>query len=197
MESEVPMTMKIKPHRLFLATIALTAVVLAASATDASAGDGARGARPRGARFERGPRGGSLRDRFRAHRHRRAEMLRTLGVTADQQRAALEKARAAQPVVADARRELAKLLVQEPADDAARTARRDAIRDLRRRTGEKLAPLAKDVVASLTPEQRAKLQGFAAARGRTFDEEKFVRRVGRWLARPMTAEVLEARLSTK
>ena len=144
------------------------------------------------------------------HRIQRLAALRqkfaeTMQWTADQQRLALEKARAAQPIVAEARKELARLLAQgapgattdgtDKADrKSGRKTQRDAIRTLRRATAEKLAPLAQDLIAGLTADQRAKLEGFAAARGRTLDDAKLAQRISKWLARPMTADLLEARL---
>ena len=146
--------------------------------------------------------------RVAAVRQRLAE---TMQWTPDQQRLALEKARAAQPIVAEARKELARILAQgapgantdgtgeagKAAKQTGRKAQRDAVRTLRHATAEKLAPLAKDVVAGLTAEQRAKLEGFAAARGRKLDDGKLTKRISKWLARPMTADLLEARLGTR
>jgi hypothetical protein len=187
----------------WLAAAALAAV-LAADVSPAAAQDGAGGGdRPgRARRFHR----------FRAmqkfrHAQRRHAVADAMALTADQQRLVAEKSRAAQPIVAEARRETAKVLAQRgtvgtngdgtkpTAED--RAARRAALRDIRTRTSEKLAPLAKDVLASLTPEQKAKLEGLAAARGRKLDETKLTRRVGRWLARPMTADLMEAKLGTR
>ena len=193
----------------FATTMALAAALGAGMAT-AVAGDGAD-PQPKApaARDGHGGRRGGLRQGRRAWlrgkiahvRKARHELTRSLAFTDAQQRTALEKARAAQPILAEARKELARVLVQDeqPAGqttDAStqRGAKRDAVRDLRRRTAEKQAPLAKDFLATLTPEQRAKIEGFAAARGRKVDDEKLTRRVAHWLARPMTAEVLEAKL---
>jgi hypothetical protein len=183
-------------------TLTVLAAALGAVASNARAGDGEKkDGRPRGAGLERGRfrhggfgRRAFLRERMRHFRQERKAVLEALGVTPDQQRIALDKARAAQPVVAEARKELAQL---RAGTDGTRESRRDAVRDLRHRTAEKLAPLAKDVIATLTPEQRAKLEGFAAAHGRKFDDAKFAKRVSRWLARPMTVDTLEAKLGTK
>jgi hypothetical protein len=189
------------------------AAVLGTGAATAAAQDGKGNAEGKGRHGQRqgGRRGQHARGgqgmRQRGMHARKAQMRRAvaqaLALTPEQQRAALEKARAAQPIVAEARKERAKLLAQAQAaattdtKGADRTAQRAAMKDLRTRTAEKLAPLAKDLVATLTPEQRAKLEGIAAARGRKFDEAKFVRRVSHWLARPMTADMLEAKLGTR
>jgi len=149
---------------------------------------------------------------MRLRRHRadaRGEIARALQLTDDQRRVVLEKARAAEPIVAQGRRDRAKLLVEEHEARRARTAesprptaedraaRRTAHRALRDKFAADLAPLAKDVVATLTPEQRARLEGFAAARGRKLTDEALVRWTSRMLSRPMTVPMMEARLATK
>lgn len=134
-------------------------------------------------------------------RHRnaaRAEIGRALALTDDQRRVILEKARAAEPIVAQWRRDLAREFVaRETTPQADRTARRAAHRALREKLAADLAPLAKEVVATLTPEQRARLEGFAAARGRKLTDDALVAFVSRMLARPMTVPLLEARLGTR
>ncbi|MCE9634502.1 MAG: hypothetical protein K8T90_02250 [Planctomycetes bacterium] len=199
----------------------LTAAALlsAATTTNALAGDHAKqGRAPAVGKHARGGRGhargdrGGLRERFGKMRHRRQAVVQALAFTPDQQRMALEKARAAAPIVAEARKELAQVLVKAQAETAtgtpevkpdretrkaAHAQHREAVRELRKRTAEKLAPLAKDLVASLTPEQRTKLEGMAAARGHKLDDAKLVKVVTRWIARPMTADVLEAKLGTR
>jgi len=123
-----------------------------------------------------------------------------LGATDAQKALLLEKARAAQPVVDAARKEAAGTLakayetVKAGGDRrAAREAARASMRSIRERTRAQLEPLARAVLESLTPEQRQKIAGRAAARGGSFDEGRFVRRLGRMLARPMTVALLESR----
>jgi hypothetical protein len=139
----------------------------------------------------------------------RREVARALQWTDEQRRVVLEKARAAETIVAQSRRDRAKLLVEEEDARRARTpdgprptaedrsARRTARRALREKLATDLAPLAKDVVATLTPEQRARLEGFAAARGRKLTDDALVRWTSRLLSRPMTVPMLEARLATR
>lgn len=180
----------------------------AASPEKPGRGDGRRF----GPRWERG--GWKERARAAAARRRgRHDLVKSLELSDDQRRVALEKARAAQPIVDAWRRKVAEHRVAERAaadgrttDGAAaeptkeeRRTRRDARRADRTRLREELAtalaPLARDVVAALTPEQRARIEGFAAARGRNLDEAALVRGVSRMLVRPMTVPMLEARLA--
>lgn len=198
--------------------VAAVAAMIGGAATPAVAQD-AGGADP-GLGAERAERRHQRHGRHRQMRkHRRAagksaasrlELLRGLGLSDAQLRTVLEKARAAQPIAADARRELARTLTDArgsvlgadtaASDDPRRTARRalrTKLKELKSRTGEKLAPLARDVLAAFTPEQRATITGFAAARGRRLDDATLVRAVGRRLARPMTVELLEAQLESR
>ena len=186
--------------------------------------DGERGRRP----------GRGMRDRIRGRmegrmdrRQGRGDLLASQNITDDQRRVFVEKARAAQPVVEQARRELAAARV---AIEDARTAYRAAHTDGKGKTGEArttdpaeraalreklkaeraaimapvkaareralagLAPLAADVIATLTPEQRARLEGFATARGGKLDDQKLTKLVSRLFARPMAIAMAEARI---
>ena len=193
-----------RPTKNWLTTLAV-ATVLGAGIATAAAGDDGPPSRHRGGRHgradvDRRTPGGRMRARMGHIRKARREFVQSLAFTDAQQRTALERSRAAQPIVAEARKELARIAVASRSAEqpsAGREARRDAVRDLRKRTAERLAPLAKDLLATLTPEQRAKIEGFAAARGRKVDDDKLTRRIGRWLARPMTADLLEAKLGTR
>ena len=128
----------------------------------------------------------------------RLKAFESLGFTAEQRRLMIERARAIAPIVesarAEARRLVAGALVQAKTGDRAaiREQTKERLQALRKGAAEKIAPLARDVVLSLTPEQRGKIAEFAAKRGRTVDDEMLVRRFGRALARPMTLPYLEA-----
>ena len=61
---------------------------------------------------------------------------------------------------------------------------REELRELRARTLDETAPHARRLVASLTPEQRARIEEAARARGREFDIERLEDRVARLLAHP-------------
>jgi len=148
-----------------------------------------------------GPRAGARRHAARILRHRRGHRLSALKLAESlqlsdaQRQLALDKARAAAPIAEQTRRDAARILVDRAS--AGRDATREKLRALRAEVAGKLLPLAKEVVASLTPEQRAKIQEAAAKHGRAFDEARFERRVARMLARPMTAALLEAKLSPR
>jgi hypothetical protein len=191
--------------KLTWSAVIVAAALAAGAAAPAFAGDDGAGRRnhPRAGRS--GGRRGALRDRFRrAMRQERRDLLASLNVTDDQRRTALEKARAAAPIVSAARDEARRVVAQaraaaakDPAADrkALRESVRTQLQALRERTRGQVEPLAKDVLASLTPEQRAKIDAAAAKRGRTVDEGRLTRRVARMLARPMTVPYLEARLA--
>ncbi len=168
--------------------------------------------------------GERLRDRAKAFHGRRHEMKDILAITPDQRRVFVEKARAAQPILEQARKDLAAALVgvrdareaaksattatpaEKPKDEAARAAAKAAkkaerealmapVKAARTKALEALSPLARDVVASLTPEQRARLEGFAAARGRKLDEKRLERFVIGMFRKPMALAMAEAELS--
>ena len=128
----------------------------------------------------------------------RLRMFESLDFTADQRHLMIERARAIGPIVesakAEARRMIADALVQARTGDreAIRAQVKENVKALRQGTAEKIAPLARDVVQSLTAEQRSKIAEFAAKRGRTVDDDMLVRRFSRALAKPMTLAYLEA-----
>ena len=153
-------------------TAGLAAVLALGTVMPAFAGDGDGPARRDGARAGRlGGRRAAHRDRFRrAMRQERRDLLASLNVTDDQRRTVLEKARVAAPIVSagrdEARRVIAQaraMLAEDPAADrkALRESVRTQLRALREKTRGQVEPLAQDVVASLTAEQRAKLEAAA------------------------------------
>jgi Spy/CpxP family protein refolding chaperone len=146
--------------------------------------------------------GESVRQAAQARRRRMAEFLASLNVTDEQRALVLDKARAAAPIVAGARDEVRKIVARAWASAAKDSgADRKAIRAtvqsdvqaVREKARAQIEPLARDVVASLTPEQRQKFQDAFAARGRTMDDAKLTRLAARLISRPMTVAYLEAR----
>src|SRR5262249_49882348 len=147
-------------------------------ATAALAGDGEGRAARRAALREK------IREAVQNRRQRVMEFLASLQVTDDQRRVVLEKAKAAAPIVAGAKDEARRIVAQALANatragrvdrKAARLAVGAELKALRERTRAQLEPLAKDVVGSLTPEQKQKLQEAATKRGRTLDDAKLAR----------------------
>ncbi len=180
--------------------VALAAVIAGGAAADALAGDGRRGGGARGRR-------GEAREKFgKAMRERRqgvVKLLATLDVTDDQRRLVLEKARAAAPIVETAKDEARRIVAaawasaaKDPAIDrkALKVATKAGLVALREKTRSSIEPLAKEVVASLTPEQRRMVEEAAAKHGRTAGEAKLVKFASRIISRPMTIAYLEARL---
>jgi Spy/CpxP family protein refolding chaperone len=164
----------------------------AGAAGEGQTGSGTRSALERGDGFRQGSK-----DHHGARRRAVSGFLRHLNFSDAQRGLALQAARNAQPIVEEARREAARILVQ--AEDAGQNARSSAVREqlksLRQQTFQKIEPLARQVVAALTPEQRQRIEDAARKHGRTFDEDRLVRRTARLLARPMTEALLEARLA--
>jgi len=126
-----------------------------------------------------------------------ARFVRKLDLSDAQRALALQEAKSTQPIVDAARRDAARILVD--ADDAKSRGDRVDVRGeleaLRSATLAKLEPMAQRVIDSLSPEQRKTIEDASTKRGRAFDEKRFVRRTARLLARPMTAAILEARLT--
>jgi hypothetical protein len=124
-----------------------------------------------------------------------AAFVRKLGLTDAQRSLALQQAKSTQPIVEQARRDAAQILVDA---DAARSRGekvdvRAELKSLRQATLTKLEPMAQQVIGSLTPEQHKIIEDASTTRGRTFDEARLVRRTAIALSRPMTAAILEAR----
>jgi Spy/CpxP family protein refolding chaperone len=180
--------------------LGLAAALAVGAAASADAGDGLRDGNRRGRRA-------LVRARMRhAAQHRRAASIAFLAsadVTNEQRALVLEKARAAAPILAESRRQ-ARTIVAEAwvaagaqgaqSDRAAvRAAVREKLKTLRAETKGRIDVLAKEVVASLTPEQRQKLEARAAKRGRTLDDARLTRFAAALIRRPMTVAYLEAR----
>lgn len=181
--------------------LTLAAAIACGAAADAFAGGGKRRGGPRGRRAEVRERFG---DALRARRAHALKFLATVGFTDDQRRVALEKARAAAPIVASAKDEARRIVAsawaaaaKDPAADkkALKESAKAQLVALREKTRASLEPLAKEVVASLTPEQRKSIEEAAAKRGRTVDEARLVKFASRLIGRPMTVPFLEARLA--
>ena len=137
--------------------------------------------------------------RTRARANDRGELrrfLRKLDATDAQRATALEQARAAKPIARAARLEGREIRIEarreHPGDrEAARATARERIRDLRERTLASLEPLARKVVATLTPDQRKKLEDAARARGKELDAARLEKLVSWLLTRPGTLAHLE------
>lgn len=124
--------------------------------------------------------------------HRRQlgrKLVRSLEITEPQKEQARGVARSLRPLVDEVRPRVRDLMTQ--ARELARSGNREAARELLR---SELRPILEDAMArarpqvaplvgTLSPEQRAKLEARAAARGKTFDEERFTRRLTWMLAR--------------
>ena len=187
--------------------IGVTVALAGALATSALAGDGAgrHGGRHAG---RHGERRAELRERFRQgvtqRRRKAADFLASLQSTDEQRRVVLEQAKAAAPIVRAAREEARGLIAKAWAAatkdgtidrKAAREAVKEQLKALRERTRAQVEPMAKQVVATLTPEQRATIQAHAAKHGRTVDDAKLAKFAAHLITRPMTAAYLEARLA--
>jgi len=180
--------------------LGLAAALACGAATAALAGDGLRDGNRDGRRA-------AMRGRVhRAVKHRRAASIAFLAspeVTNEQRALVLEKARAAAPILADARRQARTIVAEawasatadgaKPDRRAIRASVKDKLKTLRTETRGRIEVLAKEVVASLTPEQRQKLEAVAAKRGRTIDEARLTRFAMALISRPMTVAYLEAR----
>lgn len=164
---------------------------------------------------ERGGRLGAFMKHRGARKARMSAFRDEMQVTDAQRQLFVEKARAAQPALEAARKDIAaaivtaraafaaekaKLSSTTPAPDAAaRKAAFEAIRAPVKAAREKaeaaLAPFAKDLVAALSPEQRARMEGFAAGRGRKLDDARLQRAAMRMLRNPMALAIAEAELA--
>ena len=164
----------------------------AAAAGDASGGSNGTQVVERGAK--EAPAG---RREHGARRQALVRFVRKLGLTDAQESLALQQTKSAQPIVEQARRDAARILVDA---DAARTRGekvdvRAQLKSLRQATLAKLEPMAQQVLASLSPEQHKMIEDASTKRGGTFDEARLVRRTAIALSRPMTAAILEAHLA--
>lgn len=175
--------------------VVAAAVIAGGLATAALAGDGARGARS--GRHQR------ARQLLQRKRGRTMEFLRSLQITDQQRQTMLDKARAVAPIVETAKTDARKLIAQawaQASKDATvdrralRAGVKEQVKALRAKAWTQIEPLARDVVATLTPEQRQKFTEKAAKRGKTVDDAKLAKFMGRLISRPMAVPFLEARL---
>ncbi len=148
---------------------------------------------------------GHARHHRRWQRHERRiehrEFLRSFHSTDEQRAQALQAARSVQPAVEATRSEARKIVADARAANptAASAAIRqtvlEQIKNLHESMRAQVEPSARALAATLTPEQRQKLQDFAMAHGTSFDENRFSARLGRLLARQRAVEFLERRLN--
>ena len=174
--------------------LGLVALTLLGTLTFAAA-DGTRGPTP-GADGQ-GQRHGRFQGRHKIEKLRK--FARSLQFSDAQRAAALQAARAVQPVAEQARTQ-ARSIVQaarqaNPTGDRAaiRAAVQGQLKALRERTAQQIEPNGRALTATLTPEQRAKLVQRAEKHGRTFDENRFTRRISFLLSRPRAVQFLERR----
>lgn len=127
-------------------------------------------------------------------------LLESLQATDAQRAVALEAARAAEPIAQASRSEAARIRTETFAKHgkdraAAREEMRERIQELRQKTLAELAPHAGRVLATLTPEQRKRLDDAATARGKTLDESRLLKITSFLLTRPATVDKLEKGLA--
>jgi hypothetical protein len=166
-------------------TLALTmGALLAMSAMSLAAGD-------------RGD--GHARKNVRAALAQRGQIARKLQFTEAQRVQALSAARTIQPAARAAREEARQIIAdaraKNPTGDRAaiRDAVKSRIQELRQRVLATAEPQARSLAATLTPEQRQKLNEIAAKHGRAFDENRFVGRLSKLLASKRAVTFLERR----
>jgi hypothetical protein len=174
--------------------LSLIAVLLIASLALAQGTEGHKDHR-------NGPRTGP-RARVHARMERRAhirEFVRAMAFSDTQKAQALQAARTVQPI-AEAARSEAKQIVQAARSanptgtrEQIRAAVKDQVKAVRERAATQVLPSGRALLASRTPEQRAKIQERLAKHGKTFDEEKVARRLGFLLSRPGAVKFLESR----
>jgi len=176
-------------------TVAVVAAVLAGGlATAAFAGDGKHGGRGRRA---------EARQAMKMRRGKMLAFLASLQFTDAQRQVMLDKARAAAPIVESTKADARKIIAAAWAKAGDATVDRKALRAdahaqikaLREKAWTQIEPLAKDVVATLTPEQRQRFQDAASKHGKTIDDAKLAKFMGRLITRPMAVPYLEARLA--
>lgn len=175
--------------------LALAALVLAGSTALAAVQEGRREA-PGGQRSEQGAR--HDRDGARRHRHgrrdqrsrqRRERVREHLGITEDQRAAGRDVARQLAPIPDETRAkareivERARALRASGDREGAKAVLRDELRPLLQGARERMVPLTRPLVESLTPEQRGKIERLLERRGRSFDEDRAAARLGWRLSR--------------
>jgi hypothetical protein len=170
--------------------LSLTALILIASLAVAQGrGHGTKDGAGEG-------RGGRTHARMERRAHVRA-FLRELGFTDTQKAQALQAARTVQPV-AEAARAQARQIVQAAraanptgSREAIRASVKDQLKAVRENAAAQILPSGRALLASLTPDQRARIQAALTKHGKTFDEERVARRLGFLLARPRAVQFLE------
>jgi Spy/CpxP family protein refolding chaperone len=142
---------------------------------------------------------GHARKNVRERMEQRRDVARKLNFTNAQRAQALQAARTVQPAARAAREEARQIIAdaraKNPTGDRAaiRDAVKSRIQELRQRVLAVAEPQARSLAATLTPEQRAKLNEHAQKHGRTFDENRFVERLSKMLASKRAVTFLERR----
>lgn len=196
------MTIKMNGLSLTLAALALGTLLAATAIAQESTGHG----RHDGQGQDDHP-GRRQRPHGRRH-HRRPPVpngfLRSLEITDAQRGIALQEARLAAPIAESARDEARRILARAWAQaqnggdrQALRESVRAQIKTLRENAFTNVEPLARRLLSTLTPEQRARIEAAAKARGRSVDEDRLVRRAAFLLTRRMTVPMLEARQTAR
>ncbi len=179
----------------------LAAAGVAVAADTAGDGTGRKGDRHgRLARFLEGR-------RERMHQKRMKRMDRVMdrldSLSDEQARAALEVSQTLVKMREEARGKVAAILLQAHRDGkgatpeqrtALRQATREKLKALREQYGPALTEAGMKIVRSLTPDQRAKIEEAAKAKGRSVDDGKLAKWFGMRLSHPMAAALLKARL---
>jgi len=169
------------------------ALLVVSGISFAAVQDGERRTEGRQAHAGRLQRGFGLRHarpgQLQQRRQHGRELLRSLDVSEAQKEKARGVAKSLQPIAEGVRAEIRPLL--QEARELARAGDRKAARELLRaevrpileNALSRATPLVRPLIGTLSPEQRAKLESAASARGKTFDEERFTRRLVFVLAR--------------
>jgi hypothetical protein len=117
-------------------------------------------------------------------RQREVRHGRLLQLSREQKEQALAIARAAQPLVRELRAQVR----------AERGQGRAHVKELVHDLFQRLQPQVRGLIATLTPEQRARLEQRAQRHGRTFDAARLERRLAYLLSRPGAAARIEKNL---
>jgi Spy/CpxP family protein refolding chaperone len=129
--------------------------------------------------------GGRMRGRFGMRRG--ARLARLLGLT-DAQREDFLKTRQSFASVREDLRTKIRAVREEAkkgeATDATRAATHEKIKALVAAARDQVAPEARRLMGTLTPEQRARLDEIAARHGKTFDDARLLKLIERGLLRP-------------
>ena len=121
--------------------------------------------------------------------HRMGEVARRLGVTDDQRALARSTAQQLRPLAESVKPQIreivqrARALARSGDREGARAVVQTELKPLVERLRAQTRPMVQPLIQSLTPEQRAKVENFLRARGRTLDEGKLADRLALGLAR--------------